>query len=103
LPKIGSDGAKAALAAKTNILRELQMRQADLKQAPLDTLKKIFMETNQAMLEDQAWDPYLSGTTAVVAILVNNLLHVANVGDSRLVVVQQVDNRYEALELTKLN
>ena len=62
-----------------------------LAEDPLAALKSAFHTVNETLLNDQSFDSYLSGTTAVVAFIVGNILYVAHVGDSRLVIIKKGD------------
>ena len=69
--------------------------------SPLDALKAAFLAVNETLSADQAWDSYLSGTTAVVALHVGNQLHVAHVGDSRLVIIHDTGSAWSAKQMTE--
>jgi serine/threonine protein phosphatase PrpC len=42
---------------------------------------------NEELCNDCSWDSYLSGTTAVIVLIVDDEIHVASVGDSQLFVI----------------
>lgn len=85
----GSEGHKAAKAAKLEFSKVLGSRVDVLAEDPLAALKSAFHTVNESLLNDQSFDSYLSGTTAVVAFIVENILYVAHVGDSRLVIIKK--------------
>jgi serine/threonine protein phosphatase PrpC len=57
-------------------------------------LTDTFIFVNEEISNDSSWDSYLSGTTAVISVIVDNLLHVGHVGDSQLFVLSQLDDNW---------
>ena len=59
------------------------------QQEPVAAMKEAFTEANSQLLEEAGADPSKSGmgTTVVAATVIGDLLHVANIGDSRLYVI----------------
>lgn len=96
---VGSDGHKASNAAKIQLKNVLLSLKDDIASNPLQALKQAFALVNEELSNDSTWDAYLSGTTAVVAIIVGELVHVAHVGDSRLVLISK-HNSWEAKQIT---
>ena len=60
------------------------------QQEPVAAMKEALTEANSQLLEEAGADPSKSGmgTTVVAATVIGDLLHVANIGDSRLYVIQ---------------
>ena len=59
------------------------------QQEPVVAMKEALTEANSQLLEEAGADPSKSGmgTTVVAATVIGDLLHVANIGDSRLYVI----------------
>ena len=59
------------------------------QQEPVAAMKEALTEANSQLLEEAGTDPSKSGmgTTVVTATVIGDLLHVANIGDSRLYVI----------------
>lgn len=59
------------------------------QQEPVAAMKEALTEANSQLLEEAGADPSKSGmgTTVVAATVIGDLLHVANIGDSRLYVI----------------
>lgn len=59
------------------------------QQEPVAAMKEALTEANSQLLEEAGTDPSKSGmgTTVVAATVIGDLLHVANIGDSRLYVI----------------
>ena len=55
------------------------------QQEPVAAMKEALTEANSQLLEEAGADPSKSGmgTTVVAATVIGDLLHVANIGDSR--------------------
>jgi serine/threonine protein phosphatase PrpC len=70
---------------------------------PAEVLKEIFEMVQEEMVADEAWDSYLSGTTAVIGIVVDGKIHSAHVGDSKLVLVSQKNGVLQGKSLTMYN
>lgn len=70
--------------------------QPALGSAPKDALHAALVAAN-AELHASAIDDSLSGTTACCALLVGDILYVANVGDSRAVIAERPEADSEAL------
>ncbi|KAJ1339844.1 hypothetical protein BSLG_005505 [Batrachochytrium salamandrivorans] len=66
-----------------------------------DILLSLGLSPYEALLENDSIDSYMSGTTAVVALLTGSTLHVSHVGDSRLVVVQCDNGIYSGIQVTR--
>ena len=62
-------------------------QQPNLFQQPFPILKSIFERVQANIKDDESWDHFISGTTATLAIIQNNTLICANIGDSKLIVV----------------
>ncbi|KAJ3310935.1 hypothetical protein HDV04_004541 [Boothiomyces sp. JEL0838] len=97
---IGSDGKKAANEAKALFPTVLSSLKDTIKKDPLQALKNSFTIVNDNMKQNQAIDTYLSGTTAVISLIIDNNLHVAHVGDSRLAVYKENDTKLSGRLLT---
>jgi serine/threonine protein phosphatase PrpC len=67
---------------------------------PHHALEEMFTTVNEELLNDYSWDSYLSGTTAVLTILVDNYVHVGHVGDSQLFIVSENDQNWSIRKVT---
>jgi serine/threonine protein phosphatase PrpC len=63
-------------------------------------LKTIFDNIQQDIKDDQTWDSYLSGSTAVLGVLCEKTLYTAHVGDSRLVLLSNIEGKLKGQSLT---
>lgn len=97
----GSEGHKASKAAKEQFPKVLETMQDALLADPLGALKTAFHTVNDNLLNDQSWDSYMSGTTAVLALIMDTILHVAHVGDSRLVIVKREGGAWSGVAVTE--
>lgn len=99
----GSEGHKAAAAAKSSMISTLKSKHSSFETEPHESLVQLFKEVNDEITNDSSWDSYLSGTTAVLAILVEDLLHVAHVGDSRLIIIKKQSEEWSGVQITQYN
>ncbi|KAJ2998747.1 hypothetical protein HDV02_004094 [Globomyces sp. JEL0801] len=97
----GSEGHKASAAAKAAFPTIFQQQSEQLLTNTQEVLKSAFKKVDEMLLNDQTWDSYLSGTTAVILVIINNLVYVAHVGDSRLTIIKKADSALIGLTTTK--
>jgi serine/threonine protein phosphatase PrpC len=97
----GSDGHKASEQAKKSLEKETLSRKELIATNPHQAILEIFVAINQDLSNEQSWDSYLSGTTAVVAIIVDNQVHFGSVGDSRLVIISEMGGELVYKQLTR--
>jgi len=67
---------------------------------PKKALRKACLKTDQTLTR-KAVDHKKSGSTACVGLIIGSDLYVANVGDSRLVVVRRFKKNFQALQVTR--
>jgi serine/threonine protein phosphatase PrpC len=92
----GPDGHKSSEFSKSvfpTVLASLAEK-TDLETA----LKEAFLKVDQLLIDNESIDSFLSGTTAVIAVIMHGYLHVASVGDSRAVLVK---NNATAIQITR--
>ncbi|KXS17788.1 protein serine/threonine phosphatase 2C [Gonapodya prolifera JEL478] len=101
----GNDGKKCADYAKQHIPEHLNNDRDHFMKDPIEALKAAFEATGRSLLEDSSIDTYMSGTTAVVAVLCvsERTVYIANVGDSRAVVGRDVEEGegWKASQITR--
>ena len=85
----GSEGHKCSEFVKTKLQKVLLSQRELLLATPLKALEAAFTSLHEQLLEESSIDSYLSGTTALVVIVVKNNVYVASVGDCRLVIVKK--------------
>ena len=76
-----------------------------LQTEPLVALREAFVNTNERLKEhcrmsNGECDCSISGTTAVVALIRGRKMYLGNVGDSRMVLGQKSEGRFQAVQLT---
>ncbi|KAH6564883.1 hypothetical protein BASA50_008356 [Batrachochytrium salamandrivorans] len=97
----GSEGHKSSKAVKDLFITQILAHKEIVLQNPVETFVNIYNRVDEALLENDSIDSYMSGTTAVVALLTGSTLHVSHVGDSRLVVVQCDNGIYSGIQVTR--
>ncbi|EYC24650.1 hypothetical protein Y032_0013g2028 [Ancylostoma ceylanicum] len=82
----GHGGPKASQFAGINLHKQI-LQQADYAQGNLpEALRKGFLALDEQMRSDDEMRDDVSGATAVVVLVKDDVIHCANVGDSRAVV-----------------
>ncbi|KAK6744650.1 hypothetical protein RB195_011398 [Necator americanus] len=82
----GHGGPKASQFAGINLHKQI-LQQADYAQGNLpEALRKGFLALDEQMRSDDEMRDDVSGATAVVVLVKDDIIHCANVGDSRAVV-----------------
>lgn len=82
----GEDGQKAAIYARDRMGEILKDCGPEVIAGPVPQLERVFQQVHNDLVSQESIDTYMSGTTAIVALVVDNTVHVANVGDGRLCV-----------------
>ncbi|KND03002.1 uncharacterized protein SPPG_08981 [Spizellomyces punctatus DAOM BR117] len=81
----GADGAKAASFAKHAFSTTLSSLQSQLSQDPVNTMKETFRVVNEQLVENQAIDTYMSGSTVALVVIFDGKMIIAHIGDSKVV------------------
>jgi protein phosphatase 2C family protein 2/3 len=67
-----------------------------------EALKKGFLKTDQQILQKSSIEGWTDGSTAVLALVLNDSIYIANTGDSEAVLGRRVkDGQYEAILLSE--
>lgn len=76
-------------ASRFTVDKVVEVISQNEQQEPVAAMKEALTEANSQLLEEAGADPSKSGmgTTVVAATVIGDLLHVANIGDSRLYVI----------------
>ena len=76
-------------ASRFTVDKMVEVISQNRQQEPVAAMKEALTEENSQLLEEAGADPSKSGmgTTVVAATVIGDLLHVANIGDSRLYVI----------------
>ena len=76
-------------ASRFTVDKMVEVISQNRQQEPVAAMKEALKEANSQLLEEAGADPSKSGmgTTVVAATVIGDLLHVANIGDSRLYVI----------------
>ncbi|KAI8919612.1 phosphatase 2C-like domain-containing protein [Entophlyctis helioformis] len=96
----GSEGHKAAAAVKKAFPTIVKSLLSKILSNPTEGLKEAYIQVHENLLEDSSIDAYMSGTTAVVALLIENQLLVSHVGDSRLIKISEENGVYTGQQIT---
>ncbi|XP_040107148.1 protein phosphatase 1F [Oryx dammah] len=84
----GHGGADAARYASVHV-HAVAARQPELATDPAEALRAAFRRTDEMFLRKARRERLQSGTTGVCALIAGNTLHVAWLGDSQTLLVQQ--------------
>ena len=76
-------------ASRFTVDKMVEVISQNRQQEPVAAMKEALTEANSQLLEEAGADPSKSGmgTTVVAATVIGDLLHVANIGDSRLYLI----------------
>ncbi|KAJ1540218.1 hypothetical protein HK096_011285, partial [Nowakowskiella sp. JEL0078] len=96
----GSEGAKVSGFAK-KMLPELLLQVKDIfVRDPVIALKNVFAALNAKLNDTPSIDTYMSGTTAVVVIILSRKMVVCCLGDSKAVLGQRSSSGIDPVQLT---
>jgi len=97
----GHGGPEASKLVKKmlhkNVLNDPAFAKGDIETA----LRNGFSKTDKEILSVSESDNWKSGSTAVLCLVINNSLYVANAGDSEAVLGRRTENGYEAVLLSE--
>ncbi|KAI8869967.1 protein serine/threonine phosphatase 2C, partial [Ramicandelaber brevisporus] len=87
----GVEGHRVAAFVKRRLPMEVSRRFADFESDPIQAFTRVFASTNAALRARRSGpiDIYMSGTTATVALISATQVLVANLGDSRAILIQR--------------
>jgi hypothetical protein len=96
----GHSGRDAAILAQDhlhkNIIGDPAFMEGDFVKAILNGYRR----TDKFILEVAARDQWKNGTTSVSALVINNMLYIANCGDSEAVMAKKKPHGLEAVEIS---
>ena len=81
--------------------KELKNNKEALLSDPKATILKIFDTVHEKLTSEISIDTYMSGTTATISLIIDDVLIVANVGDSRAVLINRTDNKVSTVAITR--
>ncbi|XP_051887813.1 protein phosphatase 1F [Pristis pectinata] len=84
----GHGGVDAAVYAATH-LHVVLAHQEEFSTQPAEALRRAFKQTDEMFLQRAKRKKLRSGTTGVAALIADNILHVAWLGDSQVMMVRQ--------------
>ncbi|KAJ3186624.1 hypothetical protein HDU85_007444 [Gaertneriomyces sp. JEL0708] len=88
----GADGGKVAAFVKQEIVTVLNELKEDLLREPEPALKNAYKLVHERLIENQAIDTYMAGTTAAIALIIGKKLLISHVGDSRVLLGRRGPN-----------
>eukprot|EP00842_Homolaphlyctis_polyrhiza_P004988 jgi/Hompol1/5490/HPOL_000192-RA len=97
----GSEGHKVVAIVKKIFPDIIKSFLPQIISDPTTGFVEAYNKVHESLLEDTTADVYMSGTTAVVALLIDDLILVSNVGDSRFVVISEENNILTATQITR--
>ncbi|OIT28629.1 PREDICTED: probable protein phosphatase 2C 35 [Nicotiana attenuata] len=95
----GQFGTQCSLFVRDRLV-EILSDDPTLLDDPVKAYNSAFLRTNEELHSNSDIDDSMSGTTAITALLVGDMLYVANVGDSRAVLSVKEGNRVVAKDLS---
>ncbi|KAJ1912657.1 hypothetical protein IWQ60_009564 [Tieghemiomyces parasiticus] len=82
----GQYGHKVSQFAKSRLPKIIHQFAPRIETDTAAVLTAAFAELNEEITENvDCFDPYLSGTTVTAALFLGDVIHIANVGDSRII------------------
>lgn len=78
-----------------------ELAQSQESLSPKQVIEKSFQKVSDKLLASKSFNMMLSGSTAVTCFMDGTTLYVANVGDSRCIIVRKVLNSLEAQPLSR--
>ncbi|KAK9710322.1 hypothetical protein K7432_008492 [Basidiobolus ranarum] len=97
----GSYGHCCSRFIKNTLTQLITAHKEALAQNIENTLTQLFEIANNLLDEETAIDTYISGSTAVVVLVLNNKLVVVNLGDSRAVLAKETSQGLQAVPLSE--
>lgn len=95
----GQFGTECSVFVRDRLV-EILSNDPTLLDDPVKAYNSAFSITNEELHNNSDIDDSMSGTTAITALLVGDMLYVANVGDSRAVLAVKEGNRVVAKDLS---
>ncbi|KAJ3129955.1 hypothetical protein HK098_007221 [Nowakowskiella sp. JEL0407] len=96
----GSEGAKVSAFVKKTLPEILLPLKESFIREPVTTLKSVFATLNEKLNDTPAIDTYMSGTTAVLVLIIARKMVVCGLGDSKVVMGRQGSLGVEPIQLT---
>ncbi|ORX91523.1 protein serine/threonine phosphatase 2C [Basidiobolus meristosporus CBS 931.73] len=97
----GSYGNLCSRFVKNTLAQLITTHKQALNQNIEKAITQLFHIANELLDEESAIDNYISGSTAVLVLVLNNQLVVANLGDSRAVLARDTEQGLKAVPLTE--
>ena len=98
----GHGGAQVAQLCEKLLHKNIIEHECFLKQDFENCLAMSFSETDKALIQAAVEGNWHSGSTVVVTIIHNNVLHLANVGDAEAILARKdpATNTYKPIQLS---
>ncbi|KAK9710610.1 hypothetical protein K7432_008333 [Basidiobolus ranarum] len=97
----GTYGDSCSRFVKTTLTQLIDSHKEALNQNIEKSLTQLFEMVNELLCEESTIDTYLSGSTAVLVMVLKNQLIVINLGDSRAVLAKETSRGLKAISLSE--